>query len=76
MCGRISINCNNIILFNVNSHELIKELIVLTAYYIVFVAFRFIVEELCSISNSHEDWMDNFNFTQKTSKQGFSLLIK
>ena len=46
-------DCNNI-LFNVN---LIKELIILTAYYIVWLR----CDSMC---NSHEYWMNNLNFTE------------
>ena len=77
MCGRIPVNCNSI-LFNVNSHELINRNYSFNRLSYCAVAFRFIVEELCLMCNSHErHWMNNFNLTENTqTKFIITLLIK
>ena len=57
MCGRIPSNRNSI-LFNVNSHELIKRTYYFNCVLYCAIAFRFIVDELWSICNSHEHWIN------------------
>ena len=75
MCGRIPINCNSI-LFTVNSHELIKRTYYFNGVLYCAVAFRFIADELCAMCNSHEHWMNNFNFTENKQTKNIRLFIE
>ena len=68
MCGRIPSNCNSI-LFNVSSPELIKRTYYFNRVLYCAIAFRFIVDELWSICNSHEHWINNVNFTENTQRK-------
>ena len=54
------------ILFDVNSHELTKRTYYFNHVLYCAVAFRFVVDEMCSMCNLHEHWVNNSNFTENT----------